>query len=204
MQHFLTTIKDNRKPWLVIGKGPSVEKLTPALVDSYENILTINHAVKLAPCCTVALMIDIDPLNDSKLESFFKSSDYIALPFEPHVEQKPDGASLYEWIDLLPLLFDMDQQGRLLYFNFETASSTLQPAGLKDSLIKAGFFTSEAAFHLLALAGVKEIHTIGIDGGQARSKLFTDTGVNPHGNYDAQFQNLDKLVTQYGINWRKL
>lgn len=201
MRHFFEVIKDDGRPWLIVGKGPSVERFKPA--DAVENyrVITINHAVNIFPLAECAHVIDTEVLSDVDVKLSLASVRYLVMPWFPHIEQRPcPGLNLNDLCTRIDILGWMKAKDRLLWYNLDTGPRYEVP-GLKDQTISAKYFSSEACVNLLGEAGVRTIKTIGLDGGKQRAKQFEGLPFeNPHGTYDFQFAQIDKLVQKYRIN----
>jgi len=210
MLDFFDRITNDGKPWLVLGKGPSSEKITTGQTTDWSGyrVFALNHAIKLWPSAEIFHCIDADVLNDPSIQSFAETAKYLVMPFYPHFNQRPDpNMSLETFIRQRPPLVRKNLKGRILWYNLNSAPRIVyEPrvsAGIR--IIRADYFSAEAAFDLLARVGVKKIDTLGIDGGSERADAFRHLKFeNPHGTYDKQFDNLSRICHDYGITWRKL
>ena len=69
-------------------------------------------------------------------------------------------------------------------------------------MVEARFFSAEAAFDLLGATGVREIRSLGIDGGRAYSPAFKDLEgttmlANTKPTFDIQFEELERIVAKH-------
>lgn len=198
--------------WLIAGKGPTLDKVSrdPTIVAFYK-IMTLNHAVKVMPFADIAHIIDIEVLDDAKTALALDGPKYLAMPWYPHVNQRPKlGYSLPWFVERKTILKRLFEKGRLLWYNLSSCPDRCPYVVEKSRLwthrpIHAQYFSAEAAFDLLSQAGAEVIHTIGIDGGSDRSAAFADIPFdNPHGTYDAQFHNIEAMAAARGIDYKRL
>lgn len=193
---------DKTQPWLILGKGPSFSKRTEFDLSRYHT-LSLNHAVREQPV-TVAHMIDYDVV-DLCGETVLNKARFLVLPWIPHIKNYPGRQNLRDLARINTILRSMDEQGRLLWYNLSTA-----PEQQGDSpVIKVRFFSAEAALNLLAEAGVREIRSLGVDGGAAYSEEFNDLKgktllVNTRKNFDEQFGEIARIIMKTGIDYAPL
>jgi hypothetical protein len=177
------------KPWLVVGKGPSFERIKELNLDDY-NVVALNHVMFQIPCL-LGHAIDLDVHTEA---SGFKCK-YLVCPWEPHISFKPGGKSLVDIMMLGGLKFE-----EVLYYNSSrTNKKTLKTMG---PTVRVKLFGSVAVMNLLAMAGIKKIYTIGIDGGSTYSKHFNteDLLANGRKSFDDQFSEFRFAERQYGVS----
>lgn len=206
MQSFLDWFQkcgiDKNRPWLIFGKGPSFSKRTEYDLSGYYT-LSLNHAVREQPV-TVAHMIDYDVVGACG-EFVEKNAKYLVLPWIPHVNSRPGRKDLGELVRENSILKKMDEQGRLLWYNLSTA-----PRRHGDSpVIDVRFFSAEAALNLLACAGVRQIRSLGIDGGSSYSTAFNDLKdsallANRRKSFNRQFEKIARIIMNTGIDYAPL
>lgn len=207
MRDFFDVIQDDGRPWLILGKGPTSEKYNLSVTDLGYRVFALNHAIKLCPSAEIFHCIDADVLNDPAMQSFAETAKYLVMPYYPHFNQRPDpNMSLETFIRQRPILVRKNLKDRVLWYNLNSAPRLIKNCFTPQiKIITAQYFSAEAAFDLLAKAGVKRIYTLGVDGGSERADSFRHLKFeNPHGTYDAQFMNIVEICKKYGITWRKL
>jgi hypothetical protein len=70
-------------------------------------------------------------------------------------------------------------------------------------------FSAEAALNLLAMAGVRRVRSLGIDGGSAYSGAFADLAEttllnNGHESFDRQFAQFARIIQRTGVDYAPL
>lgn len=198
------------KPWLIVGKGPTAVKLLEIDTSRY-HVLTLNHACvpALLSCMRPALAHFVD------IEAFDDCGDMLAdfdiptcLPWYPHSHCSPSPMPLKMMMDLFgktgsaPLAW-LCGRDRLYSYNASTSKSPPNP---KLHRIRLRHFGAVGAFNLLAVAGVKMIDSIGVDGGTEYAPAFDpkDKLANTRTSFDSQFPEIEHTVKKHGIAWRKL
>ena len=121
------------------------------------------------------------------------------MPRRPHVKFRAGEKLLEDYFDELPVLRELDEQGRLVWYN----AATSPPVG-DSPKIGVRFFSSEAALNILGEMGVKKVRTLGIDGGTQYAGEFEDLPELQNGlpSFDAQFRELEDIVAQVGHRLR--
>lgn len=181
--------KENiNKPWLVVGKGPSFDKINKVNLDDY-SVIGLNHVMFKIPCL-IGHAIDLDVYELPSSEFLCK---YLMTPWEPHINFKPGSNSL---IDLM-----MD--GRLGYNDilyYESSRTSDKRFKNGGPVVRVRHFGSVAVMNVLAMAGVKEIFTVGIDGGDSYSRSFDKKTLLANGrkSFDSQFSEFSETSKSYG------
>ena len=139
------------KPWLIIGKGPSFQKVREIDLSDY-HVCSLNHVVREFPV-TLAHIIDFDVVLDCG-EQIYRNAAFLAMPYRPHFKNSPGSRTLADLTAEDPILNAMNRENRLIWYNL--ASSP--PQG-DSPVIKAVYFSSEAALNLLVTAGATVIRT---------------------------------------------
>lgn len=189
------------KPWLLLGKGPTFAHLTAAHREAF-HLFGLNHVVREVPL-TIAHAIDIDVVASCSA-SLRDNCHFLLMPRVPHVDSAPGERALEEWFDSMPVLDEMDRQGRLVWYNASTARAR---AG--SPVIEVRHFSSEAAMQLLGRMGAKTVRSLGIDGGRGYSTSFADLAdttrlANGQPLFDRQFEHLAAIVAQNHIDYAPL
>jgi len=181
------------RAWLVLGKGPSFSKLDQYNLDDY-CLLSLNHVVREL-AVDVAHAVDLDVILNCP-KAFYDNARYVVLPWVPHINNKPGKKTLAELLNDVPVLRDLDNEGRLLCYNLSTEKKR-RHKGI--SVIRVKYFSAEAAIRLLATEGVPVIRTLGVDGGASYSAQFSDLSgetllSNRRSSFDMQFQELAGII----------
>jgi hypothetical protein len=189
------------KPWLILGKGPTFARHPEFDLRSFHTI-SLNHVVREVRV-DVAHMIDADVAADCA-EALRTNCRWLLMPRYPHVEFDPTGRRLEDFFDEVPILRELDEEGRLAWYNLSSA----KPEG-DSPVIRARFFSAEAALHVAATVGAKTVRSLGVDGGRGYSRAFTDLEgktmlANTRVSFDQQFAEMDKIVREYGIDYAPL
>lgn len=192
----------NAKPWLVLGKGPSYERVKDInLADFYT--CSLNHVVRQHPV-DLAHIIDIDVVEACK-DVLERNATALVLPFFPHVNHDPTGKSIEDFIVEMPVLQSISRRGRLFWYNL---SSAKQQAG-DSPVIGARFFSAEAAVNILADCGARTIRSLGVDGGSSYAPSYKDLEettllANKHASFDRQFEGIARTIRATGVFYAPL
>ena len=189
------------KPWLVLGKGPSFSRHTETDLSPY-NLLALNHVVREFQV-DLAHMIDVDVV-EACAAHLPQNCRWLVMPRRPHVGFKPGPMLLEDFVRQIPVLRELDAQGRLIWYNLSSGRA------VGDSpVIPVKFFSIEAALNLLARAGVRTVRSLGIDGGRGYSSAFKDLEqvtmlANGHASFDVQFREIARIVAEHGMDYAPL
>lgn len=191
--------KSAEKPWLICGKGPSFERRAGVDLTAF-NVLTLNHAAREVDSL-VAHMIDIDVLDGISRQDRDRAQFFV-LPMHPHVTFNATSRRLPEFFSDYPELRALNDDGRLLWYNL----STWRVPDPKSPVVNVRFFSAEAAVRLLAMAGVRIIRTIGVDGGNQYAKDFKDLQplTGGHASFNAQWDEIRATVAEYRLDFARL
>lgn len=195
-------LKLDSRPWAVLGQGPSFSRHVqfPELDHEYY-LMGINRACR-ARKTLVTHIVDLHVLGD--VPGIEEKTDYIVMPWYPHQKWQRTDESLEAIAERVHTLRAFRDQGRLLWYNLSTTSKAKAKPGCP--VVGVTWFSTEAAVRLLAMAGVKVIRTLGIDGGRWYAPEFQDTKPLKagHHTYSLQDQELKKIVSQYNLDMAKL
>lgn len=200
LEHWIAAQSLTDRPWLMLGKGPTFSLRGRFDLGTFHT-MSLNHVVRELPV-TAAHMIDID-VAEACADHLLTNSQWVFMPRYPHIDCKPDrGRPLESFFDQIPALGELSRQGRLVWYCLY--NSRKSPLAGDSSPIGARFFSSEAALGILARAGVKDVRTLGIDGGQSYSAQFDDLNgttrlANGQPSFDLQFEELDRIVRENGM-----
>jgi len=202
LEWFEATEQDRNKPWLILGKGPSFAKRDQFDLKSFQ-LLSLNHAVREQPVA-VAHMIDYDVV-EACGESIDRNARMLVMPWFPHFKNRPGPENLASLSRRNALLERLKAQGRLLWYNHSLARETHGDS----PVIPVRFFSSEAVLNLLAAAGVRQVRSLGIDGGNNYSAQFQDLAgktllSNQRTTFDVQFGEIAKILMNTGLDYAPL
>jgi hypothetical protein len=190
------------KPGLILGKGPSFSLRDRHDLSSYTT-MSLNHTVRELPV-DIAHIIDIDvvPLC---AEALLSNAGVLAMPWYPHVKNFVGDKTLEQWVQEVPTLRKLDVQGRLLWYDL--ISGPLRHG--TRPVVNARKFSAEAGLQLFALAGVRKVRSLGVDGGTTYSTAFNDLKDvtrlnNGHPTYDLQFEGFACTIYQTGVDYSSL
>lgn len=188
------------RTWLVCGKGPSFErhKEIPDLDGKYATI-GLNHACR-ARRMMVAHMIDANVLDE--LPDLKDQAEWLLMPWQPHIQFRSTPKTLQDFLNERADLQGFESRGRLLWYNCSTGKSPR--AGSPP--VSVALFSAEAVVRLLAMAGVKKIRTLGVDGGKQYASSFKD--IQPfrggHTTFDGQQRYIQATVDQFKLDYAPL
>ncbi len=206
MREFFEWFKANRidtaEPWLILGKGPSFTKRANYDLNAYHK-LSLNHAVREQKV-RVAHIIDHDVI-DRCGDAILTNADVLAMPWRPHVNFVPGEFNLEQLARANPTLRKMNERGRLVWYNLSSAHEQHNDS----PVVSAEFFSAEAGLNLLALAGVRQVRSLGIDGGREYSHEFDDLKEKTllacgHQSFDRQFSGFAKTINATGVDYAPL
>lgn len=189
-------------PWLIFGKGPSF-----ALRDRFDlegfRTLSLNHSMREQPVL-VAHAIDLDVV-EACADVVGLNARCLVVPWVPHVRNRPGRSSLPELLSKVPVLAELSAQDRLLWYNL----STTKVRNGNSPVVRATYFSAEAAVSLLAQAGAQRVRSLGIDGGVTYSGEFNDLKGktllnNGHPNFDLQFKGIARTIMTTGVDYAPL
>ena len=197
MKNFEDWLKENpcQKPWLVVGKGPTFEKVRSVDLDNYRTI-SLNHTI-VEIKSDIFHMIDLDVLYGIE-EDIERNAKYILMPYYPNIDNKSCDQSLDYFLKQNIFLREMDSQGRLLWYN----SSQSKMAHLNYPIIPVKYFSADAVVALLVTSGVTEIWSAGIDGGNTYNNNFSHLNdktllSNTQNSFDYQFIAIASMLEKY-------
>ena len=205
LEQWLADCRERRqfdgKPWLLLGKGPTFARLRSEHREQFHTI-GLNHVVREGPL-TIAHAIDIDVVA-SCADALRTNCRFLLMPRVPHVQSGPGERALEEWFAELPVLDELDRDGRLVWYNLSTAR-----ARSGSPTIEVRHFSSEAAMQILGRLHARTVRSLGIDGGRGYSRSFADLDdttrlANGQPLFDAQFAHLREIVQRFGVDYAPL
>lgn len=200
------------RPWLVLGKGPTSDLFDTIDAAKY-HILTLNHACRVPKQIALAHFVDIEAFHECG-DALAQAETAVCLPWYPHAASAAGRKTLMEYVTLLPPTEPNKYQALgwllakdlLVSYNASTATAAVHKPHPKLPRIKLRFFSAVGAFNLLAAAGVKTIHSLGVDGGTGYGKQFDakDRLANGRSTFDDQTSQLLDTCRRNRIQWHKL
>jgi len=183
MQSFFDLRLPKIKPWLIIGKGPSYEKLATYDLSRFY-LFGLNH-ISLYHSLDICHVIDLDVLEYVN----FEKHAYIVMPWHPHKNFKVHEKNLSQ-------LGLHKKIPNLVWYNLSTWKHSHNIYSSK--IIRTKYFSAEAAFRLLIAAGITSICSIGIDGGKEYAKTFKEfiPLTNGQKSFDCQFKEINKIICE--------
>jgi hypothetical protein len=181
-----------QKPWLILGKGPSYQYVREIDFNDFYTC-SLNHVVR-EYAVELAHIIDIDVVYDCA-EAIETNAKHLVLPFFPHVNHSPTSKCVLDFVNEIPVLDKLKNEGRLIWYNL---SSSNKQVGSSPRIV-AKFFSAEAALNILAECGAKTIRSLGVDGGRTYASQFEDLEAktllaNTHTSFDGQFKEIARTI----------
>jgi len=182
------------KPYLVLGKGPTFQNIYKYNLDDYY-IVCLNETAELIECY-FAHFIDSECLSGKML----KNAQFIICPVFPHINNRATNSPAVAYF-LRYANFDLSR-----VYNYNCSTWKRSPIQKYGRIIKAKYFSSEAVFRILAYLGVKQIHTLGIDGGNIYAPQFNHLKplINGRKTFNEQFGELNKIIQKWEMKWTRL
>lgn len=186
------------KPWLLLGKGPTFAERGRFPLYEY-NLMGLNDVVAHQRV-DVAHVIDLEVVARCA-DALRDNCRYLVMARRPHVGFRPVERRLEDFFDEHPVLRELSEQGRLVWYNAATSA----PIG-DSPVIGVRFFSSEAALNILGELGARTVRTLGIDGGTRYARDFTGHPELQNGlpSFDAQFRELEDIAARHGIDYDPL
>lgn len=190
---------DNSKPWLILGKGPSLAKLSEINTSGY-NLAALNHVVATQKV-GLAHVVDIEVIEELQ-DAFYENANYLVMPYYPHKNFRAGSKSLEELAPENSVLEKLLSEGRLLAYDLGTAKKKVE----EPDPITVRFFSSEALISLLGECGFRKVRTLGIDGGSKYAPQFDHLAdrvrlANGVASFDAQFGQFPEIVNKYKLDF---
>jgi hypothetical protein len=165
--------------------------------------MSLNHAVR-EQSVLAAHVIDLDVI-DACAEAIEQNARVLVMPWYPHVHNLVGKRDLANIAAGMPLLRQLDREGRLLWYDLSTSPVRYGPA----PTVEATYFSAEAALNLLAAAGVLRVRSLGVDGGSEYSGAFKDLRdvtllANGQSSFDLQFEGFARTILKTGLDFAPL
>lgn len=199
---FSESNSDPQAVWLILGKGPTFAKRRHFDLGQFKTI-SLNHAVREQKV-DVAHVIDADVLQDCG-ESIERNASALVMPWYPHVNNVAGSKTLGELCEEIPLLRRLREQGRVLWYNLDSAPAVHEAS----PVVPVKWNSAEAVLRLLAMAGARHVRSLGVDGGATYSEEFADLTdktllKSGHSDFDGQFAEMAKIIAQTRIDYAPL
>ena len=207
---------EDGRPWLVCGTGPSFDRYQTEKIDfARYRVCAINETVRYVP------LGRHDLAHVTDIENFSRSAGYygvvscaVVCPWHLHVAKQPgvtmlaewcgmqsiSQAASGEWFEQIPLEL-LRSKGQLFWYD----SSKAKRRAPHGPVVEVHYGSGEAAIHVLAIAGVKTIRTLGIDGTADHSVLF-DKAMRARDplNYRAETLAINRIVETFHLDYAPL
>jgi len=190
------------KPWLLLGKGPTFSRRGEFALNGF-NTFALNHVVR-EESVDIAHIIDIDVV-ESCQDKLLENCRWLIMPRIPNVKCYPsEYMNLADWLKVLPVLARAEEMGKLITYTFSH-----DPVEADPWTIDALYFSSEIAMGILGRMGVKDVKSIGVDGGKSYSSSFSDLQkntllANGQSSFDMQFGRLADIARRFQIDYTRL
>lgn len=206
MKNFIDWFREKQskdKPWLILGKGPGFSRRAQYDLSKF-SLLALNHAAREL-AVDVAHVIDVEVLEQSGAE-LEKNAGVLVMPCVPHYKMSAKSEiPLSEWIERMPVLEKLDSEGRLFCYDLSSSNQrfTAHPK------VQVIYFSSEAALGLFGLCGVRQIRSLGLDGGANYAREFDDIAnqtclANGQPSFDLQFEQFPRLINEFALDYSAL
>ena len=189
----------NGKPWLIVGKGPSVDQIWRIDTTCY-NVICINDAILKTKKAAVVIFTEADILKRPGLSGSMAMRAEWVMAGDPI--RDPENGKRTLFIDLwrrCRMLRNLASiGGNLITYDWRQGEST------DRGVVTARYSSSENALHLACILGATgTVYTIGIDGGTDYGNGFAPNA-NPakRQNFNRQFPPLRRISHLYGVNVR--
>jgi hypothetical protein len=189
------------RPWLLLGKGPTYAQVNDVDLDAH-NVLGLNHVVN-EQRVDVAHIIDLDVV-EACASTLVEHCRWLVMPRVPHVRTRNSLRLLEDFVEVIPVLRELDDDGRLVWYN--TDVDRVFPG---SPVVDIRYFGSEAALTILGELGAGTVRSLGIDGGQSYSSTFEGVSgstrlVNNQPSFDLQFPELERIAQRYSIDFQPI
>ena len=189
------------RPWLVLGKGPTFSRRDEFDLSRF-NTFALNHVVRELNV-DVAHAIDIEVIRDCA-DVLSAGCEWLLMPRRPKEGSRVSSSRLEDYFDELPVLRELSEAGRLVHYERAGKSRAGDRAA-----VGGGSFSASVAMNVLATMGVKEVRSLGIDGGRTYSDTFGDLRettllANRRVSFDVQFEEMEATVARHGMSYSPL
>lgn len=200
------SLDSDSRPWLILGKGPSYDKLWrtegPVRDDGYEIRWRIRREYRVIGLNQAGFQFGAEVVHCIDYEVLTSWRDVLSpaailwMPYEPHFRERGGHGSIRVFMQHDPFLLYTEVLGEVYTYDLFGSSEKGWPGKTE---IYAYCSTFEATLHILSLLGAKEVFTCGIDGGTERHPLFKHDYRREHKSYDYQKPRIEELKETLGI-----
>lgn len=188
------------RPWLLLGKGPSFARRDEHDLTAF-NTMSLNHAV-LAERVDVAHILDFDVL-EACADALPSQCRFVLIPRHPNISFSPSRLTAGELLAHVPQVGEMAREGRVVVYDRHEVRARTSPT------IRVWYFSAEAALDALGHMGVKQVRTLGIDGGTQYAATFDSLDAatrlaNGQPSFSRQARLLRDIAEHHGMDVRPL
>lgn len=188
-------------PWLLLGKGPSFHQRQHHDLTRFHTI-AINHVIREIRA-DVASAVDIDVVV-ACAQAIDTNARFLLMPAYPYDFGGRQSCPLEAYFDAIPILRKLDAEGRLIRYNLGDT-----PRDPGEIQVPGGAFSAEILVNLLAALGVRQIRTLGVDGGKRYDAAFRDIEAitclrNGQDSFDVQFEGIALAIRRYHLDYAAL
>lgn len=197
--HVRALSRKDRKPWLLVGKGPTLQRHREVDFTRF-HVLTLNHACLLVPA-TIAHFTDVEAYIACRHALYYQPCS-VCLPWYPHVQFRSGERSLAHHCEFEDTFHGCIDE-RLLSYNSTLSHRPTNPA---LATIRVRYFSAVAACNILLAADVREIFSLGVDGGTEYCPGFNpkDRLANSQPSFDVQFGEISASCQRHRAQWLPL
>lgn len=182
------------RPWLILGKGPTAQHRR--LWDLHRfHVLTLNHAALVWPHAALRHFVDWEAFQDC--QASFPDGTRVVLPWLPHLNHVSTRRRLAE--------FALKAHRDLRYCSYHSQRALVEDRpDLPRLLLKK--FSATAAFDMLLRSGIREIFSLGVDGGTQYAPDFDpkDRLANGQKSFDVQMPLIAQMLQKRRATWHRL
>lgn len=198
-----------QRPWLILGKGPTFSERERHDLRQF-NTISLNHTVREMPV-DVAHFIDLDALLACS-ECLDANAQWLLTPLYPHINMQPSGRALSALVREHAVLRRFADRGRLVWYYHDLVTrpdlKRRYPPDA-DPIVRVDAFSAEAVVGILGAMGVREVRTLGVDGGIHYASAFHDlNGVtrlaNGQDSFDRQFVGIQQTAKEFAMDYGPL
>ena len=137
----------------------------------------MNHVVKEIEKLDISHLIDFNVFESCE-NDIYEKSKFLCIPLNPHFDNEPTDKSLSYFIKKNKTLAKLSEENRLFWYDHLGNYPDRYPIQFNNferlfyQSIDFPAFSAEVPFHLLGMNNIKNINTIGVDGGNKYSKVF--------------------------------
>ena len=190
MQNLTNLFTSLDKEVLLIGKGPTFNLKDKILLSKYFTIC-LNHSIRETKCNAVSI-IDVDVIRECE-EDIYNNSDVLIVPWRLHDKDNnylPGKKTLLDYAKEIPRLNDLIHEDRVYCYN--ASSSTIHKLDNNSAFDEYPVYINngDSMYSALLLNDIKNVYSIGMDGGKTYSSTFSDLTPMENG------QSFDRSINQ--------